>query len=118
MALPPVPPMPMGGSPAGTAPAAPMKPQRPAQETRQTVLMGLSLWFASQAHAAAPMSEHAPEIASMLSKLGKRFQPPPQDIGQAEMKVAQSQYSPGGPGGGAPGAAQKPAMPPTPPTPP
>ena len=60
MALPPVPPSPMG--PGGTAPAAPMQQQRPAQESRQNVLMGLALWFASQAHAAAPMSEHAPDI--------------------------------------------------------
>src|SRR5437667_12405069 len=113
MALPPVPPSPMG--PGGTAPAAPMQQQRPAQESRQNVLMGLALWFASQAHAAAPMSEHAPDIAGMLSKLGKRFQPPPADIGQAEMKFPQSQYTPGGPGPAAKPAA--PAMPPTPPQP-
>ena len=113
MALPPVPPSPMG--PGGTAPAAPMQQQKPAQETRQNVLMGLALWFASQAHAAAPMSDNAPDIAGMLSKLGKRFQPPPADIGQSEMKFMQSQYTPGGAG---PAAAPKPAMPPTPPTPP
>ena len=114
MALPPVPPSPMG--PGGTAPAAPMQQQRPAQESRQNVLMGLALWFASQAHAAAPMSEHAPDIAGMLSKLGKRFQPPPADIGQAEMKFMQANYAPGA--GPAAGPAAKPGMPPTPPPPP
>jgi len=120
MPLPPVPPSPFGGTtPGQTAPAAPMQQQQPAQATRQRVLMGLSLWFASQAHAAAPMSPDAHEIASMLAKLGKKFQPPPADIGQSEMKFMQAQYGqPGGPAGGAPTGAPKPAMPPSPPPPP